>query len=272
MCKLFGVSRSCYYHWQRVDRKEDKELQVLIKKAFLESYHTYGTRRIKKELEFNYGLIVSRRKIGRIMNQLSLNARTKKRFRVVTTNSNHNYAISCNRVNQDFYASYPDQIYVGDITYIRTNEGWLYLAVVLDLFSRKVVGWSMKDRMTTKLVNDALFMAIKRRNPNKGLIYHSDRGSQYASDSHRLLLKEFGIIQSMSGKGNCYDNAVAESFFSSLKSDLIRKIVCETRSQTSQAIFEYIEIFYNKKRLHSSNNYLSPDDYESKMLQKEMGA
>lgn len=271
MCKLFGVSRSCYYHWLKVDRKEDTKLHNLVKKAFLESYYTYGTRRIKKELEFNYGLILSRRRIGKIMKYLSLNAKTKKRFRVLTTNSKHNYAISCNRVNQDFYASSPDQIYVGDITYIRTNEGWLYLAVVIDLFSRKVVGWSMNERMTTKLVNDALFMAIKRRNPNQGLIYHSDRGSQYASDSHRLLLKEFGIVQSMSGKGNCYDNAVAESFFSSLKSDIIKKMDCETRAQTSQAVFEYIEIFYNKKRLHSSNNYLSPEDYENKMLRKEIG-
>lgn len=272
MCRLFGVSRSCYYHWLKVDKKDDVILRNLIKKTFLESYHTYGTRRIKKELESHCGLIVSRRKIGKVMRQLSLNARTKKRFRVLTTNSNHNYAIACNRINQDFYASYPDQIYVGDITYIRTKEGWLYLAVVIDLFSRKVVGWSMKERMTTNLVNDALFMAIKRRSPSKGLIYHSDRGSQYASDSHRLLLKEFGIIQSMSGKGNCYDNAVAESFFNSLKSELIRKISCETRSQTSQAIFEYIEIFYNKRRLHSSNNYLSPDDFEEQMLQKEISA
>lgn len=218
MCRLFCVSRSCYYHWLKVDKKDDAILQQLIKKAFLESFHTYGTRRIKKELEANCGLIVSRRKIAQIMKELSLNAKTKKRFRVLTTNSNHNYAIACNRVNQDFYASSPDQIYVGDITYIKTKEGWLYLAVVLDLFSRKVVGWSMNERMTTNLVNDALFMAIKRRSPNHGLIYHSDRGSQYASDSHRLLLKEFGIIQSMSGKGNCYDNAVAESFFNSLKS------------------------------------------------------
>jgi transposase InsO family protein len=213
MCKLFDVSRSCYYHYLKVDKKEDVKLQELIKKSFVESFHTYGTRRIKKELEVNYGLVLSRRKIGREMKKLHLNAHTKKRFRVLTTNSNHNYAIACNRVQQDFYASLPDEIYVGDITYIRTKEGWLYLAVVIDLFSRKVVGWSMKDRMTTKLVNDALFMAIKRRSPKHGLIYHSDRGSQYASDSHRLLLKEFGIVQSMSGKGNCYDNAVAESFF-----------------------------------------------------------
>lgn len=272
MCKLFGVSRSCYYHWLGVDKKEDMQLHELIKKAFYDSYQTYGTRRMKKELEYRYGLIMSRRKIGNIMRHLNLNTRAKKRFRVLTTNSNHNYAIACNRVQQDFYASYPDQIYVGDITYIKTNEGWLYLAVVIDLFSRKVVGWSMNQRMTTNIVNNALFMAIKRRSPSHGLIYHTDRGSQYASDSHRLMLKEFGIKQSMSGKGNCYDNAVAESFFNALKTELIRKIPCETRSQVSQAVFQYIEIFYNKKRLHSNNSYLSPDDFEAKMLQKGMSA
>lgn len=272
MCRLFGVSRSCYYHWLKVDKEEDVELRDLIKDTFMQSYQTYGTRRIKKELEQTYGIVISRRKIGRMMKQLNLNARTKKRFRVLTTNSKHNYGIACNRVQQDFYASYPDQIYVGDITYISTKEGWLYLAVVIDLFSRKVVGWSMKDRMTTNLVNDALFMAIKRRSPGHGLIYHTDRGSQYASDSHRLLLKEHCIVQSMSGKGNCYDNAVAESFFNALKTELIKKLVCETRSQVSQSVFEYIEIFYNKKRLHSHNNYLSPDDYEEQMLRKEISA
>jgi transposase InsO family protein len=270
MCKLFGVSRSCYYHWLATDKKEDVELHNLVKEIFYESYQTYGTRRIKKELEYKHGLVVSRRKIGKIMSYLKLNTRTKKRFRVLTTNSNHNYAIACNRVQQDFYASYPNQIYVGDITYIKTGEGWLYLAVVIDLYSRKIVGWSINSRMTTSLINNALFMAIKRRLPPKGLIYHSDRGSQYASDSHRLLLKEYGFIQSMSGKGNCYDNAVAESFFNALKTELIRKITCDTRAQVSQAVFEYIEIFYNKKRLHSSNNYMSPDDFEAKMLQKEM--
>jgi len=272
MCRLFGVSRSCYYHWLKVDKQEDVQLHSLVKKVFHESYQTYGTRRMKKELEYRYGLIMSRRRLGKIMRQLKLNARTKKRFRVLTTNSHHNYAIACNRVQQDFYASYPDQIYVGDITYIKTKEGWLYLAVVIDLYSRKVVGWSMNHRMTTNLVNDALFMALKRRSPSDGLIYHTDRGSQYASDSHRLLLKEYNIQQSMSGKGNCYDNAVAESFFNALKTELIRKISCETRSQVSQAVFEYIEIFYNKKRLHSHNNYLSPDDFEEKMLQKEISA
>jgi len=206
------------------------------------------------------------------MKKLGFNCRNKRRFRVLTTNSNHNYAISPNRLQQDFYATNINQIYVGDITYIPTSEGWLYLATVIDLYSRKVVGWSMDAHMTTTLVNDALFMALKTRNPNRGLIWHTDRGSQYASDSHRELLKNYGIIQSMSRRGNCYDNAVAESFFHSLKTELTHHIKFETRSQANQSIFEYIEVFYNRQRLHSYNNYMSPVEFEEKMLLKEIAA
>jgi putative transposase len=270
MCRLFTVSRNCYYRWLKIDKKDDYQLNELIKNIFETSRKTYGTRRIKKKLEQLYGLIISRRKIARIMKNLSLKCLNKRRFRVQTTDSNHRYMISPNLLKQDFYASCPDQIYVGDITYIPTAEGWLYLATVIDLYSRKIVGWSMDGNMTTSLVNDALFMAIKKRSPHKGLIFHSDRGSQYASDSHRELLNEFGIKQSMSAKGNCYDNAVAESFFHSLKTELTHHIKFETRAQANQSIFEYIEVFYNRQRLHSSNNYMSPVDYEEKMLQKEM--
>lgn len=157
-----------------------------------------------------------------------------------------------------------------DITYIPTKEGWLYLAVVIDIYSRKVVGWSMRYSLHTSLVNDALLMAIKRRNPNKGLIYHTDRGSQYASYEHKDLLEKYGIIQSMSKKGDCWDNAVAESFFHSLKTELIHHETFLTRNQANEKIFEYIEIFYNRQRLHSSNNYMSPTEFEEKMLQLEM--
>lgn len=272
MCRLFEVSKSNYYRWLKIENQEDYQLNELIKNVFIASRKTYGTRRIKKRLEQLYGLTVSRRKIGRIMKKLSLRCLNRRRFRVQTTNSNHNYMISPNLLKQDFHASYPDEIYVGDITYIPTSEGWLYLATVIDLYSRKIVGWSMDANMRTSLVNDALFMAVKQRNPKKGLIWHTDRGSQYASDSHRELLKEFGITQSMSAKGNCYDNAVAESFFHSLKTELTHHIKFERRSQAHQAIFEYIEVFYNRQRLHSSNNYMSPVDYENYMLQKEMVA
>jgi len=266
MTELLDVSRSCYYHWLRVDHQEDTQLNELVKDTFIGSRQTYGTRRLKKRLEGLYGLVLSRRHIGQIMKKQGLNTRNKRRFRVLTTDSNHNYAIAPNRLNQDFYASAPDTIYVGDITYIPTQEGWLYLATVIDLYSRKIVGWSMDKNMTTTLVNDALFMALKTRSPEKGLIWHTDRGSQYASDSHKGLLKEYGIIQSMSRRGNCYDNAVAESFFHSLKTELTHHIKFETRSQANQAIFEYIEVFYNRQRLHSSNNYLSPVDFENQLL------
>ena len=272
MCRLLEVSRSCYYHWLKVERQEDIALNDLIQEVFIQSRQTYGTRRIKKRLEQLYGLVVSRRRIGRIMKKLSLHVLKKRRFRAQTTNSNHSYMTSPNRLQQDFYTCGPDQIYVGDITYIPTAEGWLYLAVVIDLYSRKVVGWSMAEHMTTVLVNDALFMALKTRHVQPGLIWHTDRGSQYASDSHRELLSEYDILQSMSRRGNCYDNAVAESFFHSLKTELTHHIKFETRSQAHQAIFEYIAVFYNRQRLHSSNNYMSPVDFENLLLLNNMSA
>lgn len=266
MCHLLEVSRNCYYRWLRIEKQEDTLLNTMIKDIFLGTYQTYGTRRLKKRLEQLYGLIVSRRRIARIMKKLGLSCRNKRRFRVLTTNSNHTYAIAPNRIQQDFYTSTPDQMYVGDITYIPTQEGWLYLAVVIDLYSRRVIGWSMDAHMSSTLVNDALFMALKKRHPPHGIIWHTDRGSQYASDAHKALLKEYGIVQSMSAKGNCYDNAVAESFFHSLKTELTHHMKFETRSQANQAIFEYIEVFYNRQRLHSSNGYVSPVDFENKYL------
>ena len=270
MCRVFQVSRSCYYRWLSIERQEDVELNNLIKEAFKISQKTYGTRRIKQHLEQIHGLIVSRRRIGKIMHKLGLVCKNKKRFRVRTTDSNHNFMIAPNLLQQDFYASGPNQIYVGDITYIPTKEGWLYLAVVIDIYSRRVVGWSMDERMKTSLTNDALFMAIKRREPQKGLIYHTDRGSQYASDAHKDLLTQFGIIQSMSAKGNCYDNAVSESFFHTLKTELTHHIVFETRSQAREAIFAFIEIWYNRQRLHSYLDYMSPAVFEEKMLRNVM--
>jgi len=272
MCQLLEVSRSCYYHWLRVERQEDIILNNLIQEVFIESRQTYGTRRIKKRLEQLYGLIISRRRIGHIMKKLALNVLKKRRYRAQTTNSNHTYMTSPNRLQQDFYACSPDQIYVGDITYIPTSEGWLYLAVVIDLYSRKVVGWSMAEHMTSVLVNDALFMALKTRHIEPGLIWHTDRGSQYASDAHRELLSEYDILQSMSRRGNCYDNAVAESFFHSLKTELTHHMKFETRSQANEAIFEYIAVFYNRQRLHSSNNYMSPVDFENLLLLNDMSA
>lgn len=204
-CKIFKLNRSSYYHWIKngcVVNKIDTQLNKLIKDIFIQSRQTYGTRRLKKALIQRYGLIVSKRRIGKIMSFLNLKTKMERRFKVTTTNSNHNFTIAPNRINRDFYSSMPNDKYVGEITYIKTIEGVLYLATVIDLYSRKVVGWSMDDNMKTTLMNDALLMAIKRRNPSKGLIWHTDRGSQYASYEHKSLLKRYGIIQSMNRKGD----------------------------------------------------------------------
>lgn len=275
MCRSFQVNKSSYYHWVKsgcIVKKVDEKLNELIEIIFVQSRQTYGTRRIKDKLIQLYGLIVSRRRIKNIMQDLNLIVKMKRRFKVNTTDSNHNLPIAPNLLNRDFYTSLPNTKYVGDITYIPTNEGWLYLATVIDLYSRKIVGWSMDDNMRVTLVNDALKMALTRRKPPIGLIWHTDRGSQYASYEHKDLLQKHGIIQSMSRKGNCWDNAVAESFFHSLKTELIYHEIFETRAQANQKIFEYIEVFYNRQRIHSSNNNLSPVEYEEKMLLRETAA
>ena len=259
-----GVSRSQYYTWltqsKTARETENDRLTENIKTLFTEGRQTYGTRRLKKKLA-DQGLTVSRRRIGRLLKKAGLSCKNKRKFKV-TTDSKHDKPIAPNWLNRQFDVEKPDQYYVGDITYIWTQEGWLYLAIVLDLFSRKIVGWSMARHMRASLVNDALLMAIWSRKPAKGLIWHSDRGSQYASDSHRKLLKDHGIIQSMSGKGDCWDNAVSESFFHSLKTELVYHCQFKTREEARQAIFDYIEVFYNRQRIHSSNGYLSPVEYE----------
>ena len=275
MCRVIGVDRTSYYCWVRngsiVERVDDK-LNELIEDIFNESRQTYGTRRIKAKLLKEHGLILSRRKIGKVMKRLGISVKMKKKFKVNTTDSNHKLPIANNILNRDFYASELDKKYVGDITYIPTGEGWLYLATVIDLYSRKVVGWSMDENMKTSLVNDALNMALKHRKPSKGLIWHTDRGSQYASYEHRDLLQKNGIVQSMSRKGNCWDNAVAESFFHTLKTELTHHQQFYSKAQANQAIFEYIEVFYNRKRMHSANNNLSPVEFEEKMLQNRISA
>lgn len=264
MCYILCVSRSSYYQWQAPSKgnreKENEELTELIKIIFIESRGLYGTRRIKRRLA-QLERFVGRRRISKLMKAAQLYCRTKRKFKV-TTNSKHNNPISPNLLKRQFNASRPDQYWVGDITYIPTSKGWLYLATVIDLYSRQVVGWSMSNRMQAKLVNDALLMAIWKRKPAKGLIWHTDQGSQYASRSHRVLLKDHGIIQSMSRKGNCWDNAVAESFFHTLKTELIHHHKFKDREEAKHVIFEYIEVFYNRIRIHSTNNYSSPVDFE----------
>jgi transposase InsO family protein len=276
MCKVIKVNRSGYYHWIEagmIVKKVDKQLNDLVHSIFTIGRNTYGTRPIRDKLLELYGLIISRKRISNIMKALNLKVKMKRRYKN-TTDSNHNLPIARNILDRDFYASNPNEKWVGDITYISTGEGWLYLATVIDLYSRKIVGWSMDDTMKVSLVNDALNMAITYRNPPKGLIWHTDRGSQYASYSHRDLLLKNNIIQSMSRKGNCWDNAVAESFFKTLKKHIVYDNYFYTKKQAKYEIFEYIEFFYNRTRSHSYLGNLSPSRFEeiNLVLQNEMVA
>jgi transposase InsO family protein len=265
MCRVLQVSRSGYYESLSrplsVHSIEDDKLRPKIKAAFKTGRKNYGTRRIKKELK-KHQTRTSRRRIGRLMKEEALQVQTKQKFKV-TTDSKHDKPIAPNLLEREFTVNTPDTVYVGDITYIPTREGWLYLAVVIDLFSRAVVGWSMHSRITAGLVNIAMLMAIRNRKPAKGLVSHSDRGSQYASDSHRELLIDYGFEASMSRKGDCWDNAVAESFFHTLKTELVHHCDYETRDDARASIFEYIEVFYNRQRLHSANGYEAPLVFEA---------
>jgi len=258
------VSRSGYYEWLNTPKdmsdKQDDDLLKRIILIFKERRSTYGTRRIKKKLVLQ-GKRVSRRRLSRLMIKAGLVCKTKRRFKV-TTHSQHTKDVSPNLLERQFNVSQANRYWVGDITYIPTQEGWLYLATVIDLYSRQVIGWSMSHTMKAELVNKALLMAIWRRKPAKGLVWHTDRGSQYASESHRRILRDHPIIQSMSRKGDCWDNAVAESFFHTLKTELIYHHKFASREEAKQAIFDYIEVFYNRIRIHSANDYLSPVDYE----------
>ncbi len=265
MCRTLQVSRSGYYEFltrpPSARRLEDDELRPLIRAAFGKGRKNYGTRKIRRDLRVQ-GITVSRRRIGRLMREEGLRVKTRRRFKA-TTNSKHDKPIAPNLLKRNFTVDAPNVAYVGDITYIPTREGWLYLAVVIDLYSRAVVGWSMDSRMKANLVNNAMTTAIWKRKPSRGLIFHSDRGSQYASDSYQKILKTHGILPSMSRKGDCWDNAVAESFFHTLKIELIHHCDFQSRREAKAAIFEYIEVFYNRQRLHSSNDYEAPLVFEA---------
>lgn len=267
MCRVLEVSRSGYY--ENLSRPpschslDDDALRPKIKKTFEKGRKSYGTRRIKDDLK-KQGTIASRRRIARLMHEEGLQVKTKRKFKP-TTDSKHDKPIAPNLLEREFSVNTPDTVYVGDITYIPTREGWLYLAVVIDLFSRAVVGWSMDSRINAALVNDALRMAIWKRKPARGLISHSDRGSQYASDSHRKIHTSHGIKASMSKKGDCWDNAVAESFFHTLKTELIHHCDYETRADARASIFEYIEVFYNRQRRHSHIGHMAPLAFEAAM-------
>lgn len=241
-------------------------LTELIKTAHLESKGRYGSPRIHSELQ-DLGEKVSRKRVLRLMNESGITSKVKRKYKI-TTNSDHNHLIGPNLLEQNFITSAPNRIWVSDISYIWTLEGWLYLSVVLDLYSRMVVGWHIHDGITKELVITAFLKAYWSRKPGKGLIHHSDRGSQYASKDFQKLLKNVGVLCSMSGKGNCYDNAVAESFFNSTKTELGLGAgnIFKTKQEAKDAIFEYIEGFYNRKRKHSTLNYCSPMQFEQYSL------
>lgn len=264
MCQLLEVSRSGYYEWlshpPRTPADADQEVQDKIQRYFAQGRGTYGTRRIKYLLAQD-GLRVSRRRIGRVLAQAGLRCKTRRTFKAPRV-SEQAQTIAPNQLNREFTVQDLDTIYVGDITYLPTGEGWLYLAVVLDLCSRAVVGWSMANHMRAELVNQALAMALCQRQPAAGLLMHTDRGSQYGADSYRQLLTQHEIQPSMSRKGNCWDNAVAESFFHTLKTELVYLEDFDTHEYAQTAVFEYIEVFYNRQRCHSANGYLAPLAYE----------
>ena len=263
---MLKVSRSGYYGWIKKPESErimeNEEILEAIKeiRAKEPKKQVYGSPRMTKEVN-ERGFSCGKNRVARIMKNSGIKAKTVKKFKQ-TTDSNHRLPVAPNLLGGDFDVDAPDKVYVTDITYIWTAEGWLYLAIVLDLFSRMLVGWAISARITSELVIEALNKAIRARKPAKGLIAHSDKGSQYASQDYRALLNEHGFIQSMSGKGNCYDNAVAESFFHSMKTEWVFFERYQTRAQAKTSIFDYIETFYNRERRHSYLGDVSPWIFE----------
>jgi putative transposase len=264
MCRVLKVSRAGFYAWRSrpaaTRTRQDHALAAEVAAIYTSNRGCYGSPRVQVELR-ERGHRVGRKRVARLMRQQGFSARHKRRYRC-TTDSRHNFPISANVLARRFAVMRPDAAWVTDITYIWTLEGWLYLAVILDLFSRRIVGWSMSERIDRQLAIDCLQMAVAHRQPPDGLIHHSDRGSQYASHDYQRLLADHRIVGSMSRRGDCWDNAVAESFFATLKTELVYQSHWSTRAAARSAIFEYIESFYNRRRRHSSLAYLSPADFE----------
>lgn len=264
MCEILGVSVSGYRSWKRggtPDRKRltDSQMVALVRAIHAEHKAAYGSPRMLRELRAR-GFSASKERVERLMRENDIRARHKRRYKV-TTDSRHGLPVASNLLDRNFTPAAPNRVWTSDITYLWTDEGWLYLAIVLDLFNREVVGWSLKPRMTTDLVTDALTMAWFRKRPAAGLLHHSDRGSQYASDAFQKKLKDYGMTCSMSRKGNCWDNAPTESWFNSFKNERVHGIRYATHADMKAASFEYIEVFYNRKRLHSTLGYRSPSQF-----------
>jgi putative transposase len=264
LCEVLGVSQSGYFAWRGRPacrrQREDMVLLAHLHSAFALSNGTYGSPRMTRELQDD-GLKVGRRRTARLMRENGLRARQKRRFKC-TTDSHHAWPVAPNIIDQDFAAERPNEKWGADISYVWTREGWLYLAVVIDLFARRVVGWAVGDRLHRDLALAALRRALLTRRPLAGLIHHSDRGSQYCSIDYQAELQRHGILTSMSGKGNCYDNAMVETFFKTLKSELVWRTVFQTRSEAEQAIARYIDGFYNHIRRHSALDFVSPVQFE----------
>ena len=269
MARLFGVSTSGYNKWKNCSGKReaaDLKLLRIIEDIHRSSRRNYGSPRVLAQLK-GLGFKVSKSRVERLMKENGIRAKTKKKFRV-TTDSKHKLAVAPNILERDFSPKRMNQAWVGDITYVWTREGWLFLAVLIDLYSRQVVGWSMSERMKKELTLNALNMALRRRRPPAGLIHHTDRGSQYASHAYRQTLRSSGIICSMSRRGNCWDNAVAESFFHSFKTELIYHEDFKTREEAKRKIFEWLEVYYNRQRLHSTLGYRTPVGFELEAVRK----
>jgi transposase InsO family protein len=266
LCRCLAVSRSGFYAWRKrpvsARARRDAHLKVEIAASHSASRRTYGSPRIERDLR-QEGHHVSRKRVARLMRELGLEGRRKRRFRA-TTDSKHGFPVAPNILMRDFDVDAPNTAWVTDITYLATLEGWLYLAVILDLFSRRVVGYAMSERIDRALVLEALYEALRLRPGVRDLVHHSDRGSQYASHDYRELLDQAGIMCSMSRRGNCWDNAVAESFFGTLKMELLYELPLQTRSATRSAVADYIETFYNVRRRHSALDYRSPVTFELK--------
>jgi putative transposase len=266
LCEVFGVSRSGFYAYMQRQGSLERtghELAVVarVKEIARETGHSYGSRRMAKQLQ-NEGYAVGRYKARQLMHQAGVVVRRPRRRHPVTTHSRHGYAVAPNLLARQFDVAQPDKVWAGDITYLWTAEGWLYLAALLDVHSRKVVGWAMSNRIDAALVQEALHMAIGRRRPAAGLLHHSDRGSQYACSAYQAVLAEHGICCSMSRKGDCLDNAVVERFFGSLKGERTSHRQYATRQEARDDVIDYIEMFYNSTRLHSYLGYVSPNEFE----------
>lgn len=261
MCEVLDVSLSGYRSWKHGGKPNRQRLSDAQMLALIQSIHSefkgiYGSPRVVRELR-GRGFPASKPRVERLMRENDIHARHKKRYKV-TTDSKHNMPIAPNLLDRNFTPAAPNQVWTADITYLWTDEGWLYLAIVLDLFNREVVGWSLKPRMTADIVTDALTMAWFRKKPAPGVMHHSDRGSQYASNLFQDKLKEYGMICSMSRKGNCWDNAPTESWFNSFKNERVHGLRYETRDEMKAMAFDYIEVLYNRKRQHSTLGYKSP--------------